>query len=466
MNQSSFAENLTNQVWKFFASVKLSVVVLLALAATSVIGTIIPQNASSMMYMQKYGETLYSIFATLDFFDMYHAWWFQLLMGLLTINIIVCSIDRLSKTWKIVFPKKINFQANRFRKSPNQVEWTADAKPNMLKNTYESYLAKHYRHITIQETNNSVLVFGEKGRWTRLGVYAVHFSILLLVIGGLIGSFFGFEGYANVPEGESVQQISLRNQDEKKSLPFAIRCDDFSISHYDTGMPKEYRSTVSILNDEQVVQTADIRVNDPLRYRGINIFQSSYGRIPGEKFTVVFTDAESGMTYEKRASVGARIPMPSDKGTLVVEDFRSNFNFRGHNIGDSFICRIIQPEKQADPETGNFFVIPVNHPRFDRMRGGDFAISVKDVEFGYYTGLQVTRDPGVPVVYAGFIIIIIGCYITFFMLHKQVCVELTEKNGQTSVMLACVSGKNRPGMKAAARRLAERLKNMPNTNER
>ncbi|HMA86327.1 MAG TPA: cytochrome c biogenesis protein ResB [Desulfosalsimonadaceae bacterium] len=465
MNQSRMTENLINQVWKFFASVKLSVVVLLSLAATSVIGTIIPQNASPMMYIQRYGETLHSIFNALNFFDMYHAWWFQLLMGLLTINIIVCSIDRLSKTWKIIFPKKINFQANRFRKSPNRVDWTASARPEALKKTYESYLSKHYRHITTQETENGLLIFGEKGRWTRLGVYAVHCSILLLVIGGLIGSFFGFEGFANVPEGESVQQISLKNRNQEKKLPFAIRCENFSISHYDSGMPKEYRSTISILNDQKVVHTADIRVNDPLRYGGINIFQSSYGRIPGDKFTVVFTDSESGMTYEKQGAIGARIPMPSDKGTLVVEDFRSNFNFRGHNIGDSFICRIIPPEKQTDSETGNFFILPLSYPRFDRMRGGDFAISINDVEFEYYTGLQITRDPGVPVVYAGFIIIIVGCYITFFMLHKQVGVELAETNGRTSVMLACLSGKNRPGMKAAAHRLAEQLKNLQNTKE-
>jgi len=466
MNQSRTTENLINQVWKFFASVKLSVVVLLSLAATSVIGTIIPQNASPMMYMQRYGETLYTIFNALNFFDMYHAWWFQLLMGLLTINIIVCSIDRLSKTWKIIFPKKINFQASRFRKSANRVDWTADDKPQALKSAYESYLAKHYRHITTQETDSGLLVFGEKGRWTRLGVYAVHLSILLLVVGGLIGSFFGFEGFANVPEGESVQQISLKNQDQDKQLPFAIRCDEFSISHYDSGMPKEYRSTVTILNDQEVVRTADIRVNDPLKHQGINIFQSSYGRIPGDKFTVVFTDPESGMTYEKQGAIGARIPMPSDKGTLVVEDFRSNFNFRGHNIGDSFICRIIAPETSSEPETGDFFIVPVSYPRFDRMRGGDFAISIKDIEFEYYTGLQITRDPGVPVVYAGFIMIIIGCYITFFMLHKQVGVELAEENGRTSVMLACVSGKNRPGMKAAAHRLARQLKNMQNTKER
>ena len=466
MNQSSTVENFTNQVWKFFASVKLSVVLLLSLAATSIIGTVIPQNANPMMYMQKYGETLYPIFNALNFFDMYHAWWFQLLLGLLTINIIVCSIDRLSKTWKLIFPKKINFQAGRFRKSQNRVEWSADAPPDQLKNIYEPYISRHFRYITTQKTDDSLLIFGEKGRWTRLGVYAVHFSILLLVIGGLIGSFFGFEGFANIPEGESVQRISLKNRDQEKQLPFAIRCDDFSISHYDSGMPKEYKSTVAIINDQKVLRKAEIRVNDPLRHQGISIFQSSYGQIPGDKFTIVFTDPDSGMAYEKPAAVGSHIEMPANKGTLVIEDFRSNFNFRGHNIGDSFICRVISEDTETGADAGNFFVVPVSYPRFDRMRGGDFVISVTDVDFGYYTGLQITRDPGVPVVYAGFILIIIGCYITFFMQHKQVCVEITGQNVGAEVMAACISGKNRPGMKAATRRLAEQLQNTQNTNKR
>ena len=57
MNQSNKSDNLTDRAWKFFASVKLSVVLLLALAATSVIGTVIPQNAAPAMYIQKYGET-------------------------------------------------------------------------------------------------------------------------------------------------------------------------------------------------------------------------------------------------------------------------------------------------------------------------------------------------------------------------------------------------------------------------
>ncbi|HMA67549.1 MAG TPA: cytochrome c biogenesis protein ResB [Desulfosalsimonadaceae bacterium] len=465
MNQQAARNNPVNRVWKFFASVKLSVVVLLALAATSVIGTLIPQNASPMMYMQRYGDTLYPVFKAMGFFDMYHAWWFRLLLGLLTVNIIVCSIDRLSATWKIIFPRKINFQASRFRKSKERVEWREGDAPDQLFNTCKEFVSRHFRHVSTQDTDNGTLVFGEKGRWTRLGVYAVHTSILLMVIGGLIGSLYGFEGFTNVSEGEAVQRISLKNSNKKKTLPFAIRCDDFSISHYESGMPKEYRSTVSILKDQEAVHQADIRVNDPLRYKGINIFQSSYGRIP-EKFTIVFADPGSGIAYEKQASLGSRIEMPANKGTLIIEDFRDNFRLRGHNIGDSFICRIKRGGQEEDGQTGNFFALPLNYPRFDRMRQGDFVISAKNVDFRYYTGLQITRDPGVPIVYVGFAIIIIGCYITFFMQHKQICVELRGSREGTDMMLACISPKNRPGMKAASRKVALQLQNQLQSRER
>lgn len=459
MNQSKNQNHFIDKVWNLFASVKLSVVVLLVLAATSVIGTIIPQNANPAMLVQKYGEPLFSVFQALDFFDMYHAWWFRLLLALLTVNIIVCSIDRLSATWKVLFPKKINFQASRFRKSGNRMEWREELPPQSLKDAYEFFLGKRFRHIETREKDDGLLIFGEKGRWTRLGVYAVHLSILLMVIGGLIGSLFGFKGYATIPEGETVQTVSLENKDQEMTLPFAIRCDEFRITHYESGMPKEYRSSLSLLNDGEVIRKADIRVNAPLSHQGINIFQSSYGRMAGKEFTLVFTEPDSGMTFEKSASMGEEVSLPAGKGTLIVQDFTSGYNFRGHNIGEAFLCRLIPADSEAPKKN---ILIPVSYPRFDRMRGGDYVISIKDVDYVYYTGLQVTRDPGVPVVYAGFLIIIIGCYITFFMQHQQVCLELTGRDEQTEVMLACISGKNRPGMKGATQRLARQIKNPAN----
>ena len=110
----------TNPIWNFFVSVKLTVFLLLSLAVTSIIGTVIPQNADPQLYFREFSPFLFRLFQVLDIFDMYHAWWFQLLLFLLIANIVVCSIDRLTATWKVVFPKKLTFNPSRFEKQKKQ----------------------------------------------------------------------------------------------------------------------------------------------------------------------------------------------------------------------------------------------------------------------------------------------------------------------------------------------------------
>ncbi len=100
-----------NKIWKFFSSVQVTVVVLLTLAGTSIIGTFIPQNQNPMDYIQAYGEFAFKLFSILGLFDMYHAWWFLLLLLILTVNIVVCSVDRFPATWKIVSRRRKGFNA-------------------------------------------------------------------------------------------------------------------------------------------------------------------------------------------------------------------------------------------------------------------------------------------------------------------------------------------------------------------
>ena len=453
MTKTSNPDGLGRQLWQFFASVKLSVVILLSLAATSIIGTVIPQNENPMLYHRKFGDVLFTIFNTLEIFDMYHSWWFRLLLFLLTVNIIVCSINRLQATWKIIFPKKASFHADPFRRSRHQRTWTADSAPEALKARYAPWLEKRYARFTTQPTENGWLLFGEKGRWTRLGVYAVHLSIIFMVAGGLAGSLFGFDGYVNIPEGESTNAITLKNGQSEILLDFEILCKDFEFTLYeDSGMPKEYRSSLAIVKNGETILEKDIIVNDPLRFEGINIFQSSYGKLPATKMTVTFTETASGLIYEKDAVMGTPVDLPGDSGTLTVEDFRSNFPFRGVTLSNVFLCRL-------DPKNGepSHILIPADFPRFDAMRQGDFVISIAGTDFKYYTGLQVTRDPGVPLVYAGFLLMIIGCYVTFFMFHQKICIEITDAGGGATVLAAGVSAKKRPGMNAVVGRLARQL---------
>ncbi|MFC1828558.1 cytochrome c biogenesis protein ResB [Thermodesulfobacteriota bacterium] len=453
-------------------------VLLLSLAATSIVGTLIPQNASPEAYFREYGESLYRLFDLLDFFDMYHSWWFQFLILLLMINIVVCSLDRISATWKIVFAKNPIFNLSRYRKLDDKAVFEDERPLEELKQVYQPFVARRFAYSRLEPTKKGFCIFAEKWRWTRLGVYTVHLSIVFLLIGSLIGSIFGFEGYVNIPEGEAVGSVRLRNTGEAQSLDFDIRCENFDLSFYDNGAPKEYRSSLTILEQGKPVLKKDIIVNDPLRYKGINIFQSSYGKMPSdprksrpkmsakdfsEEITLNFVSLESGMKYQEKAEIGKPMDIPGGHGKFVLTEFKEAAQFRGQNIGEALVG-ILTPADGAPIEV----LLPLHFPNFDRMRRGAVIISVADqtaesfhpdppTEERYYTGLQVTKDPGVWVVYTGFMIMIIGCYITFFMSHQRYCIEVVKRSNKSQVIVTGQANKNKLGIPSKIKKISERL---------
>jgi cytochrome c biogenesis protein len=454
MNSKEISSDLSiaDRLWKTFASVKLTIALLLTLAATSIVGTLIPQNEEPMAYVQAFGELLYRVFALIGLFDMYHCWWFRTLILLLVINIVVCSIDRLKANRKILFVRHPRFNLARYRQLKNKSEFTENCDAAQLKSIYPPVISRSFRYQRLEQTDDGFAVYGESGRWTRFGVYVVHLSVVILLIGGLIGSIFGFDGFVNIPEGATVQSIQLRNSDRKLPLGFAIRCDDFNVDFYDSGAPKEYRSRITILKQNKPVFQKDIIVNDPLHYAGISFFQSSYGNLPPDEVILNFASLATGIIYTKKAKIDEPLILTEDLGTFVLKSYTRQADFRGHNIGEAFTGVLTAPDGRSVEVT-----LPLKFPSFDKMRRGRMVISVADFVPRYYTGLQVSKDPGVWVVYSGFILMIIGIYITFFTSHQQICVEVASRGQGSRVMVAGTSNKNKLGMQKKATRLAERL---------
>lgn len=452
MGSSNESGGVLDAVWKLLASIQLTIVLLLSLAATSIIGTLIPQNSEPAAYVAAFGETLYRFFAVLGLFDMYHSWWFQILMVLLAANVVVCSVDRLSAQRRILFVRKPAFQAARFRTLPDSAAFGDPRDPDALRALYEPLMARKLRAVQVETTDQGFRIFGESGRWTRFGVYAVHLSVVLLLIGGLIGSIFGFDGFVSIPEGDTVQQVSLRSTSERLQLPFAIRCDDFDVSFYETGAPKEFRSRLTLIENGQPVLQKDIIVNDPLRYRGISIFQSSYGTLPSREAVLSFTSRDTGMVYTQEMIIGKEFRIPENLGTFVLTDLRHQAQFKGHSVGDAFIGRLTTPDGATQE-----VVLPIRFPTFDRMRRGEVVIAVDQFKERHYTGLQVNQDPGVDLVYTGFILMILGCYVTFFRSHQQVCIEAVRKGSGSEVTVSGTANKNKAAMERRIQKLAKVL---------
>jgi cytochrome c biogenesis protein len=109
-------------------------------------------------------------------------------------------------------------------------------------------------------------------------------------------------------------------------------------------------------------------------------------------------------------------------------------------------------------------MLPLQAPKFDAMRRGALIISARaDLarkEPRYYAGLQITKDPGVGLVYTGFILMIAGCIICFFMSHRQVVVEVRGRGDHCDIMVSGTANKNKLGLEAGLTRLADRLKEL------
>ena len=446
-------QTIADQIWQFFCSVKLAVYTLVLIAATSIIGTVILQNGSQQQYLREYGQTFYNLIKVFSLDNMYHAPWFLALIVILCINIVVCSIERLSQTWKIIFPKEITFNKDRFRKQKNLETFSIEKNSDALTNQYETFLSKKFRKVIKEKTESSIVLYAEKGRWTRIGIYFVHSSILLLLVGALIGAMFGFKANLRLDEGQTSDIVHLSNGMPAK-LDFSIRCNDFLVKFYDTGAPEEFKSNLTIIEDGKESFTKDILVNQPLRYKGINIFQSSYGTAEPEGVVIDIVRLSDNKTITKQFIIGDEIDLPGEQGKFLLEGSIPHFDFRGQNLGSAFVGKITSND-------GKSFQIglPLRFSSFDRMRKGTFAFILKEPIQKYYTGLQVTKDPGIWYVYAGFILMIVGCWVTFFMNHQSFMIEIQSSvNGDSFVSLSGTTNRNNHGMKLKIKKILIQLK--------
>ncbi|HBA73429.1 MAG: cytochrome C biogenesis protein ResB [Geobacteraceae bacterium GWC2_55_20] len=448
-NKRDFLQSL----WDFFCSLKLTMSLLIGLALISIIGTIIPQGSLPPEYVQAISPAKLKLYKTLGFFDMYHSWWFILLLYLLTVNLVACSIKRLPHIWKTITNPVTIFNSALEKSLSGVTEFPHTGEPAVVKERVAAFLKIEFAEPVVTESGGDWHLFAQKTPWCRLAVYCVHLSVIIIFIGAIIGSVFGYKGFVNIMEGESVSKVMSRSNEEI-DLGFSLRCEQFSVAHYASGAPKEFKSILTVLENGRPVPdytNARVIVNDPLTYKGITFYQSSYGNAGNYFFTVSDLSGKNPvpLTIEGKSSV----TLPDGSSLHVIEATRDVAEFAPGLSGPA-----AQVELHAANGKSESFVVYANHPELNiqhaQQHGGGPVIHYKGAQERMYTGLQVAKDPGVEVVWLGCLLMVIGIYAAFFMSHRRVWVRI--QNGV--VTIGGNASKNQAGFQLCLDRLASKLK--------
>jgi len=444
-NKRSFTESL----WDFFCSLKLSISLLIGLALTSIIGTVVPQGNIPPEYLQSISETKFKLYQSLSFFDMYHSWWFMLLLYLLTVNLVACSIKRLPRVWKIVSEPQFVMDES-FEKSlslTHEFKVSGDAVARLT-----DFTRKTLGEPVVTEKDGAVHLFVQKNPWCRLGVYVVHLSIIIIFIGALIGSFFGYKAFVNIVEGSSVDTVFTQKEKPIK-LDFAVRCESFSVAYYNTGAPKEFKSILTVLENGQPVKGYEkipVIVNDPLTYKGITFYQSSYGQA-GEGALYHFSVSRKGGGGEAHLDLkkGEQLALAGGATLEVLEATQDVRQFMPEFSGPAAKVKLTMPGKA--PEA---FIVFKNHPEIEAQRNGELVLKYGGADEKLYTGLQVAKDPGVWTVWFGCALMTIGICMAFFMSHNRFWIRIA--NGRA--VLGGSASKNPAAFAGKFEAVVEKLK--------
>jgi cytochrome c biogenesis protein len=393
--------------------------------------------------------SVYRVLKILGFLDMYHAGWFIFLLALLSLNLIVCSRKRWPSVRRFFSLAEIKPEEGQWKAVPpgRKILFRGAAKDSIAQ--VQQSLSRVFARPRILEGEDIPLLFAEKGKFSRLGFYFIHLSILVILLGALIGSFYGFRGYMNIVEGESADRVSLRSGQQDQPLGFKVRLDQFRVSFYPTGAPQEFKSKVTILEGDREVLTEPILVNHPLTYKGISFYQSSYGVSSVEKAVLEGVERASRKGFTLSVQPGMKVEIPGTNYALLLNRFLPDLQ----GMGPAFQAILFEDGRPAEN-----LVILQGSSDFVPQRPGRFQFRIRELQPRYYSGLQVTRDPGVWVVWLGCILMMAGFYMAFFMSHRRVWVRLMEKKGETLVEIVGSSHRNRYEFEKELERIGQTLK--------
>lgn len=384
---------MKQQLFRTVANLKFSIFILLLISFFSVIGTIIEQDQTIEIYKLNYpltkpvlGILTWDRILQFGLDHIYRTWWFFSLIFLFGLSLVSCTFLQQVPSLKIARRCQFFRQTNQFYRLKIFT---------MLKNF-------SFNKILLQIKKNGYSIFQQKntlycykGLLGCIAPILVHFSMLLVLFGTIIGSLFGFKAQEIVPKTENFHIQNVFTMGQLTFIPqTSTRINDFWITYTKNATVSQFYSNISILDEKgNELNHQTISVNFPLIYKNIYYYQTDWSL--------------EGLRLQSRKNEIVEYPLLNilNERNKIWLTWISNQHF----LNTEMIVLIDNLESYCSlyEKNGTFL------GNLELNETINFKHSLTLLEIMSSTGLQIKTDPGIPIIYSGFFFLILSTLISY-----------------------------------------------------
>ena len=437
--------SIPKRIHKTFSSLRTGVILLILTGIASALGTFILQRPATDpdKLARAYSPAMLQWLDRFGLTDVFHTWWFLGLLGLVSLSIVLVSIDRFPNAWRF-YARPYRKSDSHFRSAlPNKVELPVTDSEEAL-NAAEQALKNSGWPVERIDDRREPSLYSERHRFSVMAVYIAHASLLLIFAGGIIDGIFGYRGFMALEKGQSSNVIEMRTGGTKQ-IPFAVKCNSAGQENYADGSPKKWWSDLAVVQNGKEVESKQIVVNDPLVYKGLRFYQASFGSTGQLVGVRTMVTPAGGEPKEIMLPMNRAVAL-DPKTTVTLAEYIPDFFVRDNQVFKKSDDPVnpafrLQVKNGADETTMWMF------PAYNAAAQGKYTaykFEFREMQMGYFTGLEVSHEPGQWLVWAGCLLMGAGLFVAFYLVHMRIWVAVTTNaRGNLVLWVGGQANKNR-----------------------
>jgi len=321
---------------------RFSISLLVFICMASLIGTVVAQGRSANAYIDQFGPFWFEVLDQFSIWHIYNSWWFLVTMAFLVLSTSLCLIRNAPKMLKEAYSFREQIRASSLRSFHHKIEIDTSREPTAATASIQAWLERQGYAVRQRTDGDSLLLAAKRGSGNRLGYIFAHAAIVIICVGGLLDSelpirlqvwLFGktpivenmmvadvpergrlsvnnpsFRANVLVPEGSARTSAIITVDDGAlvQPLPFTLALKKFVVDYYSTGMPSRFMSQVEVTDPDTGKKfEANIEVNEPLHFKGVTVYQSSFDDGGSEVELIGYPlSGPSAVPFDLKALVG------------------------------------------------------------------------------------------------------------------------------------------------------------------